>query len=261
MPYAHPNLGGGCMYIEAIARGRVDGSVFFACSPADVLDLETLARERGPLPWSEVRWLMLDVCRGLDKAHRHYYVHGDLQAGHCFYLESADLRSVRVTGFGLAAARHRGLLAGAGPPPCAPPEQVAGAEPDARADVYAAGVLLLHLLLGEAPPRPDGEVPLAYRREAPANDRSSKRPQWPREVDELLARALAPSPDDRYPTMRALAAAIAATDGGDVAAEMARFAPPPAPPAVPLPRSEKIKFGLRLGLVALLVILGLLFGR
>jgi serine/threonine protein kinase len=263
MPYDHPNLGGGCMYIASIARGRVDDTVFFAFSSANELDLETLARERGPLPWSEVRWMMLDICRGLDEAHRHHYVHGDLQAGHCFYLEWDDHQRVRVTGFGLAPARHRALLAGAEPPPWMPPEQVAGAEPDERADVYAAGYLLLHLLLGEPPSPSDRKVPLAYRREALARDYRSELPQWPREVDELLARALAANPDERYPTMRALATAIAAVDGGDVATAMARFDPPKPPelPESPAERREKIKLGLQLGLFALIVIFALIFGK
>jgi serine/threonine-protein kinase len=205
--------------------------------------------------------MMLDVCRGLDYAHRRHYEHGDLQAGHCFHLEWNAERSVRVTGFGLAPARHRALLAGAEPPPWMPPEQVAGAEPDERADVHAAGYLLLHLLLGEPPSLPDRKAPLAYRREALARDFRSELPQWPREVDELLARAFAANPDDRYPTMRALAAAIAAVDGGDVATEMARFEQPRPPRPVPTPTREKIKLGLLLGLVALVVIAGLLLGK
>lgn len=223
----HVNLGGGCMYIASVGRGRVGERVFHVFSTAQTVDLETVARA-GPLPWREVRWRLLDVCCGLAAAHAVGHVHGDLQPGHCFELESWDepgpRTCVRVTGFGLAEARARGLHAGHPATPYMAPEQLAGAAPDERSDVWAAAMTLLHLLLGRPPPtwRP-GAV---YRDPAAELDAPAT---WPRGVDELLAVALAPDPADRLPSMRALAAAIAAVDGGDVARALAPFDPAPPP--------------------------------
>lgn len=222
---AHINLGGGCMYARSIGRGRVGDRVFLVFSAAQTLDLETLARA-GPLPWPEVRWRLLDICCGLATAHAAGVVHGDLQPGHCFELERWDepgpRLGVRVTGFGLAAARHRGIINNSHPAsPYMAPEQIAGAAPDERTDIYAAAMTMLHLLLGRPPPA--WTAGAVYRTPADVDAPTA----WPPGLGELLAVALAHDPAARYPTMRALATAIAAIDGGDVATALAPFDPKP----------------------------------
>ena len=74
------------------------------------------------------------------------------------------------------------------------PEQAAGAEPDARTDVYAVASLLFELLTGE-PPR--GRT---FAR--------TVRPYVPRALDRVLARALDPDPERRFPDARAFADAL-----------------------------------------------------
>lgn len=75
------------------------------------------------------------------------------------------------------------------------PEQAAGADPDARTDVYAVASLLFELLTGESP---RGRT---YAR--------TVRPDVPRALDRVLARALDPDPERRFPDARAFADALA----------------------------------------------------
>ena len=75
------------------------------------------------------------------------------------------------------------------------PEQAAGAEPDARTDIYAMASLLFEVLTGE-----------------PARGRTytrTVRPDVPRALDRVLARALDPDPERRFPDARAFAGALA----------------------------------------------------
>jgi serine/threonine-protein kinase len=90
------------------------------------------------------------------------------------------------------------------------PEQVQGARKvDARADVYALGVMLYEMLTGELPFCGDnpGAVMLAHLQQ-PAPDPRLLAPELPDSVATAILRAMAKEPDERYPTAGALAEAV-----------------------------------------------------
>ncbi|MBZ5710581.1 serine/threonine-protein kinase [Nannocystis pusilla] len=234
----HPYVTGGSCYLPF----RVEQTVLQAMSPREGVDLGSRIAARGPMSWPEARSVLLDVCRGLAFAHAKLVVHGDLKPENCFCEEPMEgdpeaRRRVLVMGFGLARAFRRAFpdwrpeLADVVEPTSVfpvymSPEQVAGEQPTVLSDIYALGVLMIHLLTGERP-RASGAPPAiervglygAYRGE----DGGAQLP--PAQLDVAL-KAAAREAGRRYTSVREFAAAVVAIDGGDPEVELADFKTP-----------------------------------
>jgi eukaryotic-like serine/threonine-protein kinase len=186
-----------------------------------LVDGEPITRfcARNHTPLGERLRLFLDVCHAVQHAHHKGIAHHDLKPGNVLVTERDGERCPVVIDFGIArpASPPASVAAGttdvAGTPDYMSPEQIDGdaRAVDARADVYALGVLLYELACGERPFVHRGErVPLAERlrrlREdepVPPSRRAAER--LPREVDWITQRAMAKHPDLRYQTVAALA--------------------------------------------------------
>lgn len=144
--------------------------------------------------------LMTDVAAGLAHAHERRLVHRDLKPANVFVL--ADGRA-KLLDFGLARSPAGPALAPeaarAGTPAYMAPEQWRGEPPDARADVWAAGLLLYELLTGEHPlPRSKAaELRLHIPSSQPMPSVSWRCPGLPEELVRLVASALAKDPAER----------------------------------------------------------------
>jgi basic membrane lipoprotein Med (substrate-binding protein (PBP1-ABC) superfamily) len=80
----------------------------------------------------------------------------------------------------------------------AAPEQFKGETPDARTDVYSLGCVLFECLTGRPPFRSENEAGLMYAHlQQPPPPVTSERPDLPHEIDRVVGRAMAKSPDDR----------------------------------------------------------------
>jgi hypothetical protein len=109
------------------------------------------------------------------------------------------------------------------------PEQIEGKPVDGRADLYSLGCVLYRCLAGTPPFVRESDFAVLQAHLAdPPPELSSVRPELPSRLDEVLARALAKRPDDRYPTTTRLAEALRDAWSGEVApsrAETTRAAP------------------------------------
>src|SRR5204863_8137203 len=93
-----------------------------------------------------------------------------------------------------------------GTPAYMPPEQARGAPVDARADVYAIGAVLYHLLTGASPFRgPTAAAVVARVLIGPAEPIGERVPGIPSDLAAIVEKAMARAPGDRYPTAHELA--------------------------------------------------------
>lgn len=163
--------------------------------------VRAILREHGPLLPVRALALLEPVLEALAVAHRAGIVHRDVKPENVMISNEG---AVKVTDFGLARAianssstTTHGVLIGT--VAYLSPEQVEGRYADTRADVYGAGILLYELLTGDVPFAGETPLSVAYQHvhgTVPAP--STLRPGIPPEVDELVIRATARDPADRY---------------------------------------------------------------
>ncbi len=209
----HPNI------VQVYDFGDADGMYYMVMEYIAGTDLAQALVERGALPLAQARVLICDVAAALDYAHAHGLVHRDVKPSNVMLQPAPsggdqELRAV-LTDFGIAKIltgtgdiTRVGMLIGT--PDYMAPEQIHAANAvDARADVYALGVMLFLMLTGQLPFTGDipGEVVLAHLHHSVPDPRALL-PELPAKVAMAIIRALAKDPAERYQTAGALAAAL-----------------------------------------------------
>jgi serine/threonine-protein kinase len=155
---------------------------------------------QGPRPqWREALRIISRLADALHHAHRAGVIHRDIKPGNVMVLDSGE---PKLLDFGIArvsTAALTGMGDTWGTPAYMSPEQVTGGVLDARSDLFSLGALCFELLTGRQAFSGDN-VPQIVSRiafgEAPRP--SSLDPTLSRDVDLLLARALAKDPEHRY---------------------------------------------------------------
>ena len=145
------------------------------------------------------------VLKGLSALHAMQLVHRDLKPANILLREEgqpviADLGLVRALDAAMItlSATLLGTLA------YMAPEQVAGMRVDARADIYALGGILFHLLTGRLPFSAETAMEFMRRiREETPPRVTALRPTLPEALGDFVARCLAKNPDDRFPDAQA----------------------------------------------------------
>lgn len=245
----HPNI------IPIYDAGEENGVLYIAMRYIEGEDLHELIQREGPLPADRALGIVAQAASALQAAHARGLVHRDVKPANILILPDPDpeaLPHVYLTDFGLTKqARGRvGLtLTGqfVGTIDYVAPEQIQGRDVDRQTDVYALGIVLYHCLVGEPPFRGEEEAATLWAHISEPPPRvTERRPDLPAALDDVVARAMAKSPHDRFPTCRELVAAARAALGQPatptstpVPPTIAGTAPPveqvPAAPAAPAP--------------------------
>ena len=203
----HPHV------VPIFNAGEDDGALFLAMRYVEGTDLGKLLAAEGALEPGRAVALLEQVGEALDAAHEQGLVHRDVKPSNILVSVAGGKEHCYLSDFGLT--KRTGSLSGVSAPgdvvgtlEYVAPELITGDEVDARADVYSLGCVLYESLTGQSPfPRAtDVALLWAHVHEAPTPP-SKARPELPRALDAVFARALAKDPEKRYGTAGELVAA------------------------------------------------------
>ena len=214
----HPNV------VEIFDTGATrDGLGYIAMELLQGESLDRTLRRDGALPWPRAQRIIQQICRALAAAHAEGIVHRDMKPENCFRCARDDEDDfIKVLDFGIAkltdpeANPESGRLTATnsviGTYSYMAYEQICGEEVDHRVDVWASGVILYELLTGKLPFRGNnqGQLWRAITEYDPAPMRNvAPSAGIPEALEPIVRQALAKKLTDRYPTIEALARAVA----------------------------------------------------
>ena len=202
---SHPNI------VKVYDYGEYKGSPYLVM---EFVPGGTLKQHTGKaIPWSEAVRLLLPVAKALQYAHDEKIIHRDIKPGNILITSRGE---PMLSDFGIAkilenttATTLTGTGVGIGTPEYMAPEQGMGSEVNGRSDLYALGVVLYELITGRRPFIAD--TPLAVLMKHMTDPLPRPRefiPDLPDSVEQVLFKALAKNPQDRYPDMGAFVQAL-----------------------------------------------------
>lgn len=210
----HPHI------VGVLDRGEYDGRLWISMDYVDGIDAGRLIKESYPsgMPEQDVSEIVTAVADALDFAHEHRLLHRDVKPENILVTASdGRRRRVLLTDFGIArriddVSNLTDDNVAVGTVSYMAPEQLRGQSLDGRADQYALAATTFHLLTG-APPFHDANraVVISHHLGTPPPRISNRRPDLAH-LDDVLARALAKEPNERYPSCLDFAHALTQRD-------------------------------------------------
>ncbi len=196
----HPNI------IVIYDTGEEEETAYIAMEYIEGDTLENLIQKGIRFPMEKVVDIIDQICDGLEFTHRQGVVHRDLKPSNIMLAKG---ERVKITDFGISKAvgsassplTQEGVLLGT--PSYMSPEQIAGSKIDGRSDLFSLGIILYHLFTGERPFSGDTIPNLLYTivHKEPAPP-SQINPTVPALFDDVIAKALAKDPENRYATAK-----------------------------------------------------------
>lgn len=190
----HPNI------VEIYDVGEDDGNYYIVMEYVDGKTLKSLIKRRGSLTLPEVVDIMLQLTSAIACAHESFIIHRDIKPQNVLILDNGI---VKITDFGIAMALNSNELTQTnsvmGSVHYLPPEQANGTGATNKSDIYSLGILMYEALTGKVPFKGENAVEIAIKQmrdEIPSIIKEY--PEIPQSVENIILRACAKNPENRY---------------------------------------------------------------
>jgi serine/threonine protein kinase len=195
--------------IHDIGEDTESRASFIAMEYIEGRNLKSLLADKNKFTWDEIADLIAQIGEALDYAHRKGIIHRDIKPANIILTTDGK---VKITDFGIAKVASSNLTTTGqflGTPNYMSPEQVSGAPVDGRSDIFSLGVVLYELLTNRKPFQGDNLTAISYKIVhedfTPPAELSS---EIPPEFNQIVARAMAKDPWNRYQRGKDMALAL-----------------------------------------------------
>jgi pSer/pThr/pTyr-binding forkhead associated (FHA) protein len=223
----HPNV------IEVFDAGEQDDVLYIAMQFVEGEDLKSLLTRERQLDARRTVGILGQIASALDSAHSTGLMHRDIKPGNVM-IAAGSPEHCYLTDFGLSKNPSSDSIAltaqgeFVGTIDYTAPELVLGKKADSRLDVYSLGCLFYECLAGQPPFPKERDVEVLYAHiQDPVPKVTAMRPDLPSALDDVIEKAMAKKPEDRFDTCSAFIDVARAIVGEPAAA------PPPPPPHPP----------------------------
>ncbi|MBE6934494.1 MAG: Stk1 family PASTA domain-containing Ser/Thr kinase [Ruminococcaceae bacterium] len=196
---SHPNI------VSVYDVSATDEADYIVMELIDGITLKQYMEKKGILNWRETLHFAMQIAKALEHAHSRGIIHRDIKPHNVMVLKNG---SVKVTDFGIARVMSESntlTKEALGSVHYIAPEQAKGGRVDNRSDLYALGVVMYEMTTGKPPY--DGESPVAIaiqHIDGKAALPSTLNPNIPDGLEQIIIRAMAHNPANRYPTAGAM---------------------------------------------------------
>ena len=201
----HPHI------LPVFDYGESDGIAYFVMRYLEAGTLKDKMEAGRPLPLNEIDRIFNQLADALSYAHSHGIVHRDLKPANAL-IDSYG--NIFLTDFGIAkllesaSPRLTQTDAIMGTPAYISPEQAQAQPVDQRSDIYSLGIILYEMVTGRVPFVADTPLAILFKHVSdPLPLPSSIKPDIPASIEQVILKALAKDPRDRFATAAEFAAA------------------------------------------------------
>ena len=196
---SHPNI------VQVYDVSSTDSANFIVMELVSGISLRQYMEKKGVLNWKETLHFAIQIGKALDHAHSRGIIHRDIKPHNVMVLKNG---SVKVADFGIARVMSKSntlTKEALGSVHYISPEQAKGGRVDDRSDIYSLGTVMYEMMTGRPPY--DGESPVAVAIQhinGGAKMPSTINPNIPGGMEQIIMKAMAHDPADRYSSATAM---------------------------------------------------------